>query len=1237
MYKPCFECGGSTHKYEQGGGFEPHKMFNPETGEAYDANTMDEHLEMAEMGYLHEEEMKQMQQQRKAFGGMVNKTLKEKYKTGGSSAMQNQDINDYAKNRTGMLKNFMANSAKQQIAKEEAMNFYDQMQSQQQFNWGGFNNKAFWSPDDYLTRNQENVNLINMYGTQANKTKQGVSDAFGRIGNMAYDIIKGYDPYNTTTKIKTKIMKEYRPEYRAAKKDYRQDVRDWRNDIQNGMGAGAPMPQFNFTPGGMDLTAQYGMEVPYDQYGGNFTPYEDVSGMLPTYALAGTTPPDGGNPKYAWDYGDDPNKGRSDAAAQRWFQGFDAVPDSYLYKDASLGINSRDDYERIFTKSKSGNTIEFDWAAADAYKKRKNQEYYKLPHSEKIKYDPEAVRRLPNGEPVRDKDGNVVKGKAGLDYNDKGEYKKGAVKSKTNTSTGGQGTTGTKGQTSSEAAEKQLKGDTDKSLVQDESTASTEGGTGNVKYDDEFPADGSSTNTTTTTTDGKGNVFVPRQSWQLGPGSYRDGIYSGFGQAPPMIAYNPENTYLDYYKHRGRGLFRPDKTVMKFSHFAPGAMPNMTTEQINQYNQQMQNQAQPNVTSQGAGQPSVDDIIARETQGMSRGDARKMERNIRRANRQGMLEDYMTGEERGVNAGPDAAPTQEEIKKAQEQNAADVQKKMQEYSAKSLTEFEEKNPNATEEEKRAFLEAAQADMRQKMAGVRPAQSYTGSLTDFLRENDPNDILTPSAYDQSYMIKRDAEGNEYFRYPGTSYVYKTEPELDEKGEPTGKSTFTAVDDPETLENFRNMYPSRSTTGAYYGYDPVKGQTVPRADYVPNFYDEEGNEITSWESDSELGRKDEEFIRRTAGPGYENIKREDYADEQDYYNALAIPDTPFTADEAAALGMTRYEGDLKPFTSEAERKQQELEQKKQDNPRQFISPSQGMADLTSPEKGTIGAFTKETRSGDRKFDWRDMRKEGFNRKEIKDMKRQVKAYDDNVELTGNPEFAMNEIERAYEDANKSRTRRFMGKSQYGGVPMYNPGGVTPEPGAGMVPVEGLDMSQSVFSPMMDGMNQNMPTMPYAQPQQYTVSDNMGGEGTPLDMPIINGPTPEQKKWAETTMKKTWDRFGLKNKQWAKYLPAAGQAAAGIGRALTEPNNEAELIRRTDAMSTFTPDRTWRAGADAGMNAFNPVGVTPAISSPVQYTGGAYGQYGGQFRQGGTYMLSDDDIRQVLAMGGSIEYLD
>ena len=127
---------------------------------------------------------------------------------------------------------------------------------------------------------------------------------------MAYDVINNYDPFRVTTDIKTKIAKPYRQEYRQAKRDYKKDIRDWRNDLAAGAAAGAPIPQFNFTPGGMDLTARYGMQVPYIED----ADYEE----LPTYNLAGRTidpppwqqwDPDGNGytgyraPKYPWMYG----------------------------------------------------------------------------------------------------------------------------------------------------------------------------------------------------------------------------------------------------------------------------------------------------------------------------------------------------------------------------------------------------------------------------------------------------------------------------------------------------------------------------------------------------------------------------------------------------------------------------------------------------------------------------------------------------------------------------------------------------------------------------------------------------------------------------------------------------------------------------------------------------------------------------------------------------------------------
>jgi len=48
---------------KKGGEFKPHIMYDPETGEGYMAEKMEDHLRMKEMGYLHKEEMKEKKQQ----------------------------------------------------------------------------------------------------------------------------------------------------------------------------------------------------------------------------------------------------------------------------------------------------------------------------------------------------------------------------------------------------------------------------------------------------------------------------------------------------------------------------------------------------------------------------------------------------------------------------------------------------------------------------------------------------------------------------------------------------------------------------------------------------------------------------------------------------------------------------------------------------------------------------------------------------------------------------------------------------------------------------------------------------------------------------------------------------------------------------------------------------------------------------------------------------------------------
>ncbi len=67
---------------KKGGDFKPHMMYNPETGEGFMANVMEDHLRMKEMGYLHKDEMQmggqpmmdeqaQMNEQQRMLAGLA--------------------------------------------------------------------------------------------------------------------------------------------------------------------------------------------------------------------------------------------------------------------------------------------------------------------------------------------------------------------------------------------------------------------------------------------------------------------------------------------------------------------------------------------------------------------------------------------------------------------------------------------------------------------------------------------------------------------------------------------------------------------------------------------------------------------------------------------------------------------------------------------------------------------------------------------------------------------------------------------------------------------------------------------------------------------------------------------------------------------------------------------------------------------------------------------------------------
>ena len=59
---------------KKGGEFEPHIMYNPETGKGFKANKEEDHLRMADMGYLHKNEMEEAGKKIKAQEGTETKS-----------------------------------------------------------------------------------------------------------------------------------------------------------------------------------------------------------------------------------------------------------------------------------------------------------------------------------------------------------------------------------------------------------------------------------------------------------------------------------------------------------------------------------------------------------------------------------------------------------------------------------------------------------------------------------------------------------------------------------------------------------------------------------------------------------------------------------------------------------------------------------------------------------------------------------------------------------------------------------------------------------------------------------------------------------------------------------------------------------------------------------------------------------------------------------------------------------
>jgi hypothetical protein len=89
-------------------------------------------------------------------------------------------------------------------------------------------------------------------------------------------------------------------------------------------------------------------------------------------------------------------------------------------------------------------------------------------------------------------------------------------------------------------------------------------------------------------------------------------------------------------------------------------------------------------------------------------------------------------------------------------------------------------------------------------------------------------------------------------------------------------------------------------------------------------------------------------------------------------------------------------------------------------------------------------------------------------------------------------------------------------------------------------------------------------------------------------------------------------------------------------TEARKQEELRKkRMNADAIFAVD----TGDDRGSYDTNSGAFRPDDMVPVQFKGRNFGSYGSrtQYKEGGEYMLSDEEIEEIKRQGGNVEFLD
>ena len=1153
--------------YKAGGqSFEPHMMFDPQTGKGYKANTMQDHLNMADKGFLHKDEM----QKKKKF-------MKKLQPGGTSTARQNQNINEVGSDRIKDFLNFTSTNAVNRITQEEGNMFANQVMrpNQNYFNIGGFNTKQ--TP---LKLNRANQAALGQFADAYVNQAQSFKEGMGSMGKAIQTLTKGYDPTNMTIKSKTKVKDEFKPAWKLA-------VDEWKQ-------SGDPASAFTFDP---NEALKYNADNSFE--------YVDFAqGGVPMYNKGGKVE------AIRKSIADKIRKGLS---PKRNLKSFTVAERNQFTKDTANSGN----YQKIkYDGIPVGNFVTAERQILNPSKYGKFSTTNLMPKVDPIKGvgDAAGEGEAPGAGKLTDEQ---LKERAAKFFKeqtvDEETQKAQEAAGKANVAAAeGKGFRDDPDLMQSESlevldpdrekfeddelyagdivedAEKRARArakGTDDAEDTDESTDGTTDSEGNVNYEDEFGEDEKDTKTT--------DVVDVRDPGYTVPGT--------------SIPWNVANTYLDYYKHRGRGLFRPDKTVMKFSHYADGTLPGMPQTGM---------PSSPNAPTNAA-QSELDQVIAKNTEGLSGRDKRIMEREIKRAARQGMLDDYA---QMGATEDPVV-------------NMNDI-------------DLGPVNPNMPLQEG--------PSIESQMRGVPTPEDVTPMgpevdpnlefFQDFTTEDGKLDI---KALEAEGFNKKDIKAYKDAMKMYDDNVALTGDDRYAKGQLTraAKKAFQTKNDRLLEQEIKDRGLKGADADAYR--DRVK---------VGEFQDQVANKRA--ERRAKMEQEADAFIK--ARNKKEELERQ----------AKFLENNPFTSkgktqEELATLNTVieevkpKKKKKAKSKVKEEETKEEVKEEVKTagSGPRfddlfevvdEKEAVTQNVKDRINDANETVSAKVKEIG-------------QPYNLGKVLDKNNQA-AKDAMIAngFTGDAEtvFPTQRKKTLIEQLEDGTIieKQAGGNVQYVPLPfpVYVGGGDNDLFDPNMVAVQGLPAGPS--QDMNFFMNQGVPINDayyteenldnltreelQARNEQLLANDPVSQmEFTPPPPPPPTDPantTGPKTEWADTkiTMKET--PFGGARNVFKTLFPGVGAGLAAIGNKINEPNNMAQMQRLTTADQQFAP-----MTGNAGSIMVNPVGVDARISAPVQFTGGA--QYGGSFAGGGAfnrdgaYRMTRNELQQFLQGGGRIELID